>query len=101
MDDTIDEMHQTAKATLLYEVREFGAPMRRMGDIIIQAAELTQSAIPLFAVHAPEREQAEFLQRRNFGLWCKPSESMKRTLGNIVRLKRRELHSRLPAPYCL
>jgi hypothetical protein len=35
------------------------------------------------------------------GLWCKPSESMKRTLGNIVRLKRRELHSRLPAPYCL
>jgi predicted phosphate transport protein (TIGR00153 family) len=47
MDDTIDEMHQTAKATLLYEVREFGAPMRRMGDIIVQAAELTQNAIPL------------------------------------------------------
>ena len=34
-------------------------------------------------------------------LWCKPSESMKRTLGNIARLRRRELHSRLPAPYCL
>ncbi|SFK24895.1 DUF47 domain-containing protein [Methylocapsa palsarum] len=47
MDDTIDEMHQTAKATLLYEVRNFEAPMIRMGDIIIQAAELTQTAIPL------------------------------------------------------
>ena len=35
------------------------------------------------------------------GLWCKPSESMKRTLGIIARLRRRELHSRLLAPYCL
>ena len=26
MDDTIDQMHQTAKATLLYEIREFEAP---------------------------------------------------------------------------
>jgi hypothetical protein len=34
-------------------------------------------------------------------LWCKPSESMKRTLGIIARLRRRELHSRLLAPYCL
>ena len=47
MDDTIDQMHQTAKATLLYEVSEFEAPMRRMGDIITQAAELTQVSIPL------------------------------------------------------
>ena len=47
MDDTIDQMHQTAKATLLYEIRDFEALMRRMGDIIVQAAELTQSSIPL------------------------------------------------------
>jgi uncharacterized protein Yka (UPF0111/DUF47 family) len=47
MDDTIDQMHQTAKSTLLYETREFEAPMRRMGDIIVQAAELTQISIPL------------------------------------------------------
>ena len=37
----------------------------------------------------------------HYWLWCKPSESMKRMLGNIARLRRRELHSRLPAPYCL
>jgi predicted phosphate transport protein (TIGR00153 family) len=47
MDDTIDQMHQTAKATLLYDIRDFEASMRRMGDIIVQAAELTQSSIPL------------------------------------------------------
>lgn len=47
MDDTIDQMHQTAKATLLYETRDFDPSMRRMGDIIVQGAELTRDAIPL------------------------------------------------------
>jgi predicted phosphate transport protein (TIGR00153 family) len=47
MDDAIDQMHQTAKATLLYETHDFDPPMRRMGDIIVQAAELTRGAIPL------------------------------------------------------
>ncbi|MEK4034517.1 DUF47 domain-containing protein [Methylocystis sp. IM3] len=47
MDDTIDQMHQTAKATQLYEVREFDASMRRIGDIIVQSAELTRNALPL------------------------------------------------------
>jgi predicted phosphate transport protein (TIGR00153 family) len=47
MDDAIDQMHQTAKATLLYEARDFDPSMRRMGDIIVEAAELTKGAIPL------------------------------------------------------
>ncbi len=47
MDDTIDQMHQTAKATALYETREFDASMRRIGDIIVQSAELTRDAMPL------------------------------------------------------
>jgi len=47
MDDTIDQMHQTAKATLIYETREFEPLMRRMGDIIVQGADLTMDAIPL------------------------------------------------------
>jgi hypothetical protein len=47
MDDTIDQMHQTAKATQLYEVREFDASMRRIGDIIVQSADLTRGALPL------------------------------------------------------
>jgi hypothetical protein len=47
MDDTIDQMHQTAKATDLYEFTEFDPSMRRIGDIIVQSAELTRNAIPL------------------------------------------------------
>ncbi len=47
MDDDLDQMHQTAKAALFYETREFEPPARRMGDIILQAAELTRSAVPL------------------------------------------------------
>lgn len=47
MDDAIDQMHQTAKVTLLYEAREFDSGMRRMGDIIVHAAELTRASIPL------------------------------------------------------
>ncbi len=53
MDDTIDQMHQTAKATLLYETREFEPSMRRMGDIIVQSAELTRKAIPLLRAINP------------------------------------------------
>lgn len=47
MDDTIDRMHQTSKATLLYEVESFDPSMRRMGDIIVEAARLTREALPL------------------------------------------------------
>lgn len=47
MDDAIDQMHQTAKAVQLYEAREFDPSMRRMGDIIVEAADLTKGAIPL------------------------------------------------------
>jgi len=47
MDDTIDQMHQTSKATLLYEVRSFDPSMQRMGDIIVEAARLTREALPL------------------------------------------------------
>jgi predicted phosphate transport protein (TIGR00153 family) len=53
MDDAIDQMHQTAKATLLYEAHEFEPPMRRMGDIIVQAAELTRTAVPLLRTMGP------------------------------------------------
>ncbi|MGJ0505695.1 MAG: DUF47 domain-containing protein [Methylocystis sp.] len=47
MDDTIDQMHQTAKATQLYEFQDFDASMRRIGDIVVQSAELTRGAMPL------------------------------------------------------
>ncbi len=47
MDDAIDQMHQTAKAITLFEVTEFEAPMRDMAKIAVEAARLTETALPL------------------------------------------------------
>ena len=33
MDDAIDQMHQTAKAITLFEVRTFDPAMREMGEL--------------------------------------------------------------------
>lgn len=47
MDDAIDQMNQTAKAVQLFEVRTFAPQMRDMAGIIVEAARVTQEAIPL------------------------------------------------------
>lgn len=47
MDDAIDQMQQTAKAVLLFEVREFEPPMREIGQLLSECAALVQRAIPL------------------------------------------------------
>ena len=49
LDDAIDQMHKTAKAITLFEVRSFEPTMRDMGDIIVQAANRTHEVIPLLA----------------------------------------------------
>src|SRR4051795_12617966 len=41
MDDAIDQMHQTAKAITLFELRSFDPIMQQMGETIVQAANLT------------------------------------------------------------
>jgi predicted phosphate transport protein (TIGR00153 family) len=47
LDDTIDQMQKTAKAVLLFEVREIEPEMSQMGDEIVQAAKLTVEAVKL------------------------------------------------------
>jgi predicted phosphate transport protein (TIGR00153 family) len=47
LDDAIDQMNKTAKAIMLFEVRQFEPQMQAMGDIIVHAAKLTQEAMPL------------------------------------------------------
>jgi uncharacterized protein len=47
MDDAIDQMQQTAKIIILFDVRSFTPQMRRMGDAIIEAATLVEEAMPL------------------------------------------------------
>ena len=47
MDNTIDQMQQTAKAITLYKVRAFDPIMREMSEVIVEAANLTVEAVPL------------------------------------------------------
>jgi len=47
MDDSIDQMNQTAKSIELYEVTRFEPAMREMVGIVVEAAQVTQQAIPL------------------------------------------------------
>jgi uncharacterized protein len=47
MDDAIDEMQDTARAIALYEMKSFEPEMKRMVDIIVEAAGLTAQAIPM------------------------------------------------------
>jgi uncharacterized protein len=47
MDDSIDQMNQTAKTIALFEVREFEPLMRESADLAIEAADLTAKAMPM------------------------------------------------------
>jgi predicted phosphate transport protein (TIGR00153 family) len=47
MDDTIDEMQQTASAIDLYEFTEFDPEMKEITGLIASAAHVTAQAIPL------------------------------------------------------
>ncbi len=49
MDDAIDQMNRTVKVVSLFELEKFDAPMREMGDIILEAARLTAEAVPLLS----------------------------------------------------
>jgi uncharacterized protein Yka (UPF0111/DUF47 family) len=47
MDDAIDQMNQTARAIMLYELKEFEPQMRDMAGLIVEAARITADAMPL------------------------------------------------------
>src|SRR6476620_6019883 len=46
-DDADDQMQQTAKAVMLFEVRAFEPPMREMGGLLVECANLVGRALPL------------------------------------------------------
>ena len=49
MDDAIDQMQQTAKSIMLFEMTSFDAEMLAMADAIVECAGLVSSAMPLLA----------------------------------------------------
>jgi len=49
MDDAIDQMQQTAKAIVLFEMTAFESEMQAMADAVVKCAELVQRAVPLLS----------------------------------------------------
>jgi len=49
MDDAIDQMQQTAKAIVLFEMTSFEPEMQAMADAVVECAELVQQAVPLLS----------------------------------------------------
>ena len=47
MDNAIDQMEQTSKAVVLFEVTSFEPPMREMGGLLVECAGLVCRALPL------------------------------------------------------
>jgi uncharacterized protein len=47
MDNSIDQMHKTAKTVILFDITTFTPQMKEMGDAIVRSAQLLQEAVPL------------------------------------------------------
>src|SRR3954463_14009929 len=47
MDDASDQRQQTPRAFILFEVRPFEPPMREMGTLLVECANLVDRAMPL------------------------------------------------------
>lgn len=64
LDDSIDQMQKTAKAITLFELRSFEPPMRELGDIIVDAAGLTQEAVSLLPAMSRNKDRLNELTER-------------------------------------
>ncbi len=64
MDDSIDQMHQTANSISLYGVTEFDPQMVAMSEAIVEAAHVTAEAIPLLRNLAPNAAKLHDLTER-------------------------------------
>jgi uncharacterized protein len=53
MDDAIDQMQQTAKAVLLFEVRSFEPLMREIGTLLVECSDLVGRVLPLMQSIGP------------------------------------------------
>ncbi len=47
MDDAVDQMRQTVKNILLFDVVEFNPDMKRIGDLIVETARISRETLPL------------------------------------------------------
>jgi uncharacterized protein len=64
MDDAIDQMNKTVKVINLFEFRNFLPPMREMGELVVQAAQISLEAIPLLRTIGQEASRLNVLTEK-------------------------------------
>jgi len=63
MDDAIDQMHQTVKTIVRFEVKSFDPPMQEIAALAVDAAALTVKAVPMLrAIGANAADIAGFAE---------------------------------------
>jgi uncharacterized protein len=85
MDDSVDQMQQTAKAIILFEATSFEPEMRGMGDAVVECAELVQRAIAMLANIGKNAVQLNEIGLQITRIEGEADEIHDRGLGNLYQ----------------
>ena len=85
MDDSIDQMKQTAKAIVLFEATEFEPDMRLMADAIVESAELVQRAVAMLPDLAKNAAALNEICLQITKIEGNADDTLERGLGKLYR----------------
>jgi predicted phosphate transport protein (TIGR00153 family) len=83
MDNAIDMMQKTAKAIILFDIRDFTSEMKAMGDLIVECAELVQEAVPLLSAISTHAARISAIAEKISQLEGEADEMHDRGLKNL------------------
>ncbi len=85
MDNAIDQMQKTAKSVRFFEVTTFTAEMKKMGDDIVECAELVQRGVPLLRSISSEAGNLSAISEKISALEGHADEMHDRGLHELYR----------------
>ena len=85
MDDSIDQMKQTAKAIVLFEATDFEPDMRLMADAIVECAELVQRAVAMLPDLAKNAASLNEICLQITKIESNADDTLERGLGKLYR----------------
>jgi uncharacterized protein len=85
MDDSIDQMKQTAKAIVLFEATDFEPDMRLMADAIVECAELVKRAVAMLPDLAKNAAALNEICAQITKIEGEADDTLERGLGKLYR----------------
>jgi uncharacterized protein len=90
MDEAIDQMNQTAKTIVMFEVRSFEPQMLEITEIILEAAKLVLEAVPLLSSIGPNAGRLNVLTAKIIAVEEKADDIYNRGLKALFLANRGE-----------